>query len=389
MLWFRTRASAQAPEAEAGAEAEAGPHAGRCEAGAGVLGVREDGDVPSQRHVEAPAALRRLDSGYQLLEVSEDAEMATLRAVLRPEQREQLGKGRDTDPRCWAHVPRAAERDLRLQRAWRVSGALHNTGRALKYTISRDDLLQRLQIQGLHTAAPPLAATCVRAPLEAAYQRLPPLGGAAPAFDESVPSLNEQLLLTGVRKGDLAAIVENGLSEHYAGANAGTAFGAGIYLAECAEKADQYTGLPDQGGPEDLALRALLGPPHAPHPHPEQEQEQEGGGDGVCYMLLCRTLLGYSQRTLDGLYSMDAHEDLFAMGGVGPMGGGGVLDAGKAMLKNKVFSVPEGRRELRLVPGLGRPYHSLAVEACCWARLDRGLNCVKRAHAVPPTLHTP
>ena len=52
-----------------------------------------------------------------------------------------------------------------------------------------------------------------------------------------VPTLNEQMLLTGVPKDTLGSIIENGLLEHWAGTNKGTAFGKGIYLAECPEKA--------------------------------------------------------------------------------------------------------------------------------------------------------
>ena len=67
-----------------------------------------------------------------------------------------------------------------------------------------------------------------------------------------VPTLNEQMLLTGVPKDTLGSIIENGLLEHWAGTNKGTAFGKGIYLAECPEKAR-----PSQKKRRHLASRAL------------------------------------------------------------------------------------------------------------------------------------
>ena len=81
-------------------------------------------------------------------------------------------------------------------------------------------------------------------------------------------------------------------------------------------QADQYTGTPDEGGEAEdgAAGRSVLRQLTGAH-----------DGVGVCYMLLCRTMLGYAQRTVDGNMSMDAFEDVFAMGGFKTSGGAGAL----------------------------------------------------------------
>ena len=54
-------------------------------------------------------------------------------------------------------------------------------------------------------------------------------------------------------------------------------FGEGVYFGECIEKADQYTGLPDEGYDAKEPLHQLLYPNGA-RDHPRD----------VCYAIVCR-----------------------------------------------------------------------------------------------------
>ena len=60
-------------------------------------------------------------------------------------------------------------------------------------------------------------------------------------------AVNEAFLLHGLRTDVVAEVCSSGLNERLSGANAGSLFGEGTYLAEDIEKIDQYTGLDLRG----------------------------------------------------------------------------------------------------------------------------------------------
>ena len=118
------------------------------------------------------------------------------------------------------------------------------------------------------------------------------------------------------------------------GANAGTMFGEGVYLADDGAKADQYTRAADasiQTGDDPLAaLHALLYPDGSLPPA------------GVNYTFLCRVGLGCAIRTKDGTSCLDP---------------GAATD-------DKLFATAR-RKQLGEIAGCTEPkvpYHSLLAE---------------------------
>jgi serine/threonine protein kinase len=103
--------------------------------------------------------------------------------------------------------------------------------------------------------------------------------------------VNETYLMHGLRPKTVNEIVfGEGFNPRLAGRSAGALFGEGTYFAEDIEKADQYTGHPDTAydttNSEGMQqLHKLLYKQPADHP-----------GD-VCYLLVCRVVLGYVVRT--------------------------------------------------------------------------------------------
>jgi len=142
---------------------------------------------------------------------------------------------------------------------------------------------------------------------------------------------NETLLLHGTGPDRLLSLIAQGLNERFAGGNAGTLFGDGIYLAEDIGKADQYVeadtcyGKNVSARERDLHERLYCAMHHPGH---------------VFYVLVCRTALGYPVRTKQWKnqepVSIDNGEQVF----------------------------PAGYRELSPVPGVSPPifHHSLIVE---------------------------
>jgi hypothetical protein len=100
--------------------------------------------------------------------------------------------------------------------------------------------------------------------------------------------VNESYLLTGLPASTLHAVLQNGLNERFSGANAGTMFGEGSYFAEDAGKCDQYTRAADVAYKQRPELRSL-------HDLLYQSGDEHPGD--VCYMLVCRVVLGYTLRT--------------------------------------------------------------------------------------------
>lgn len=123
--------------------------------------------------------------------------------------------------------------------------------------------------------------------------------------------INEGFLLHGTKPDTVKKILSDGLNERFSGG----LFGHGSYLAEDPAKSDQYA-TPDAG------CRALAG--HA-----------EGCEGDVCYMFLCRTVLGWFVQTMDGETSLQNGRSIWST---------------------------NDKREFSTIPGMDSPYHSLQVE---------------------------
>jgi hypothetical protein len=138
-------------------------------------------------------------------------------------------------------------------------------------------------------------------------------------------------------------VAQNGMNERFSGANAGTLFGEGSYFAEDAGKCDHYTGDVDcaydlSGGRGMQPLHELLYPEGA-----------EGHPGDVCYLLVCRVVLGYTLRTQHPC----SH---------GPKGLGKAMDA-DATDDGSVFATRR-HKELKTLKDSNPPlhHHSLLVE---------------------------
>ena len=83
--------------------------------------------------------------------------------------------------------------------------------------------------------------------------------------------VNEVYLLHSPAVDSIACIVEQGLNERFAGASAGSLFGAGLYFAENAGKTDQYA---TRMSGDSLHLHGLLNPE-------QSESAQQRWGEGV------------------------------------------------------------------------------------------------------------
>jgi hypothetical protein len=231
----------------------------------------------------------------------------------------QLGIGADATQ--WPDIP-PAQRCLELAAAWRIQ---HPTmwGR---YSAAVDQAYSDV------SRGPPLPPVRVRAELVSAVDKLP-------GQLRSV-AINEQFLISGVPATTVCTILSNGMNERFSGANAGTMFGEGSYLAEDAGKCDHYTSTPDGCYKQSVELRSLHDLLYA--------SSDDHPGD-VCYLLVCRVVLGYSLRT----QQPKNH---------GPSGLGTAMDA-NATDDGAVFATRR-HKELKPVKGTDPPlhHHSLLVE---------------------------
>jgi len=135
-------------------------------------------------------------------------------------------------------------------------------------------------------------------------------------------SINQKMLLHGTMPDRILPIIQNGMNENMC---AGT-FGNGVYLAEVADKVDQYCASDKPGSGLDrlhMSLYSSWGKPHL---------------GNVYYAFVCRCILGCPITTKDGHVSM--------------------VDGAR------VFN-SDDRRELPGIRGTDPPihYHSLIVEA--------------------------
>lgn len=250
-------------------------------------------------------AAERLDSAPLL---------AALEAALRVADPASLTKGRDV----------------------REGGSYSRLGLAAAWRVENPHLWDKY---GVERSALQSLAALARFP---AVSLRPELLEATARLEETklLPAVNEVWLLHGTRPETVVPIMSGGMNERFSDGH----FGGGTYLAEVADKINQYVVSENacrSGGPLDELHRELYGP-GAPRPA------------NVFYAFVCRALLGYAVRTKDGATDLDSQAAAAAGGGA-------------ASGKPAPLFAHSKRRELAFIPaekGLpaGERYHSILVE---------------------------
>ena len=258
--------------------------------------------VDAERTAQAQSEVRTAaeSSGFSLrlldADKGDDGDLLTALQALLVTNRTWLGKGKDAQ-RKWIYD------NLQLKAAWSVE---HNASQA-SYCAGLTRITNEVEmftIQGVSST---------------------PGSVRRDEVFHCNAHVNETMLLHGLPPEQLLSVLSNGPNERFSGSNAGTAFGDGIYLAEDSGKSDQYSTV-DQAYDADSELHQRL---YQTINHP----------GNVFYVLVCRTVLGHSVRTLE--FGKRATS----------------MDTGKAIF-------PVSFRELAYVPGVSPPkfYHSLIGE---------------------------
>eukprot|EP00747_Dinoflagellata_sp_TGD_P211526 gnl/TRDRNA2_/TRDRNA2_84765_c0_seq1.p1 gnl/TRDRNA2_/TRDRNA2_84765_c0~~gnl/TRDRNA2_/TRDRNA2_84765_c0_seq1.p1 ORF type:complete len:689 (-),score=74.55 gnl/TRDRNA2_/TRDRNA2_84765_c0_seq1:128-2194(-) len=179
-----------------------------------------------------------------------------------------------------------------------------------------------------------VAAQCVHRRMDLLHMRNEAASLASPLSDWSVAlglrlndNVNEKLLAHGTKAQNVAAILTTGPNERFCEG----IFGKGLYQAEDCGKCDQYVSLDTEFGasPELQVLHDML-----------YKECQVAHPKDVCYVFLCRAVLGTVARTKDGETELNSGANVFASA---------------------------DRRELASIPGTipPLPYHSLLIETGC------------------------
>ena len=226
------------------------------------------GRKPAEKaHLQEKAHRALQEDGFALRallasDANDAHERRSLEALLQTEHPNFLGKGKDVSKKYGPYD------SLKLACAWKVN---HPRNRdkyraGFKRVQEEMDLLKK---RGKDVdKVPGLPVRTARA-----AESFPMEAGA-----------NEAILLHGTSPDRLLDLLSQGLNEHYAGTNAGTAFGDGVYLAEDVGKTDQYVGADSVYDPSSELHKRLYGNTMR---HP---------GD-VFYVLVVRAALGYPVRT--------------------------------------------------------------------------------------------
>jgi serine/threonine protein kinase len=227
------------------------------------------------------------------------ATLERIRSALKPQMPDEFGKGRDAG-RTWLDLGLLKyDRSIHIAKAWR----LQNRMLWNRYTTAMEGMADAI------SCGPPLNTIpgnrekimetpgwpesemgCSRggAALEEAAQR-----GFHPSGEDTIrQDVNEAFLLHGLPSDILHKVVKSGFNQNYSGANAGSLFGDGCYLAQDIEKADQYTNEAESSYDDSNELHGMLYPGGASD-HP----------GNVCYALICRVALGYSIRTRERFFN--------------------------------------------------------------------------------------
>lgn len=225
--------------------------------------------------------------GWELLPV-EDALLPALNALLHVEDPKQLGKGNDVTayPRKYT--------SLKLEAAWHCVAPDRDVRyEAAKNEVKRDIL--ELKKQGKNLQLLPTK-------LDQAGRHVPATGGG---LDRD---LNEKWLLHGTKPEFVLKLLKEGFNERVTSSSG--MLGRGVYLAENAEKVDQYC-LPDsgKGNPEFEELHRILFPNepdafrHPAGPPPvvfgRASPLPPGGDNDLFYVFVVRALCGYFLRSHD------------------------------------------------------------------------------------------
>lgn len=257
--------------------------------------------------------------GWRAELVHDDATIKGLAKMLFVQDPSQLGKGRD----C-VHYPRRY-RGLRFYRAWRIEHPV------LWKRYKAQAEFMTTNLKQLEKQRPPVLP-------EVLVVKLPGGSEMPGGLDDRI---GEKFLLSGTKPNLVLPILNQGFNERMA--NTEGLFGAACYLAEEANKIDQYTA-PDykynDAGLEDLHLR-LYGR-RARHPNHQKEGEEQD----LFYCFVVRASLGMHVATVDGSTNKEDGKDVWSSA---------------------------SKRELAEIPGSSPPlrYHALVAEAGAGAWLQR------------------
>ena len=263
----------------------------------------EDGLPAAENHAAEKARRALEEDGFALRALTDKSMLQSLEALLKTDHPKWLGRGRDVSKTYGPYDK------LKLACAWKVD---HPTLRS-KYTagsLKVQQELKQLENRGQ----------------DVNYMPWLPVKTARARNFELSQACNEVILLHGVNREKLLALLSTGLNERFSGTGAGTAFGDGVYLAEDAGKTDQYVSADSAYDPSNELHKRLY---DETMPHPED----------VFYVLVVRAALGFpvrTQHTGKGATSMDNGAPIF----------------------------PVNYRELSAVPGVSPPifHHSLIAE---------------------------
>ena len=261
------------------------------------------------------ARLKASDAGDVLM-------LSTLKKLLETDPT-KLGKGRDQ--RGWDPYDRS-----HLVSAWR----LDDDGEAARYEAAREKMKGEMEMLGRNgknvKKVPGL-------PIQTAAACTGPFALDAEA--------SEAVLLHGLKAELLYDVLSTGLNERFAGSNAGSNFGAGLYFGEDAGKADQYSSPDTPYDPRLSKLHQLLYNNSCRHPGNEN--------GGVFYALVCRVALGYPARTQQSGPEAKTIE-----------GGHPVFHSASGMAIKGKKKISHSGRELNHIPNVEPPmfHHSLIAE---------------------------
>ncbi|KAL1528532.1 hypothetical protein AB1Y20_009875 [Prymnesium parvum] len=253
-------------------------------------------------------AARHTD-GFALVRIHQAPLLAALNEMLGVEDPSSLSRGRDVREK-------GEYTGLQLAAAWRVE----NPFMWEKYVIER---------AGLSAHAARMAESGQQMPRLVVRQEL---ADATLRLEERhlLTTVNEAYLMHGTRAETVLPILRHGLNERFSGGH----FGAGTYLAEVADKVNQYVAR-ESKAPVD-ALNEL-------HSYLYEDGGKRPENPNVFYLLVCRAALGHFVSTLDGETSLPSRP---------------------GEIPHQVFARGAGKRELAPIPGSpnGVNYHSMCVE---------------------------
>jgi hypothetical protein len=225
---------------------------------------REGHSGEGAAHLEEKVRRAMSADGFALrpLVLESDAQVRdSLEALLQTQHPDWLGKGKDVSKKYGPYD------SLKLACAWEVDHPRNLD----KYTAGKKRVqqdLEQLEKKGKDVSYVP---------------GLPVKTDRVRGFNLS-EACNEVILLHGTNPDRLLDLLSTGFNERFAGTNAGTAFGDGVYLAEDPGKTDQYASPDSAYDPINELHKRLYGKTMR---HP---------GD-VFYVLVVRAALGFPVRT--------------------------------------------------------------------------------------------